>query len=37
MTAGGDQLKTTIIKDGVPTVVPDYATVSHLPMTIIGI
>ena len=25
--AGGDHLKTTIIKDGKPTVVPDYATV----------
>jgi hypothetical protein len=34
MVAAGDHLKTTILKDGVPTVVPDYATVSNLPMMI---
>ena len=31
MTAGGDNLKTTIIgADGTPTVVPDYATVQGI-------
>ena len=31
LKAGGDNLRTTIIKDGKPTDVPDYATVRFNP------